>query len=273
MPSHRITLAVSGPGLHEITGRVAELVREGGVDGGPVHPLPAPHLRQPAHPGERRPVGAARPRGVARPPGAGGRRPLHPSQRGARRHAGAHQGGADRGVVVDPDRGRRAGARHLAGDLPLGAPAPARQARAWSCISRPVDIRPRRWHDLNDGSNRRVAAHRRPQARDPARRLGRVPPPRPARHRHARHRRRAGHGGGQPLLLLREQGGAARLLPGGRAARPPGPGGRACGRCRRPPTRSCAACSRATSCCSTRRPRARSPTSRSRRSAAGCAGR
>ena len=59
------------------------------------------------------------------------RRPLLLAHaRGPRRHARAHQGGPARLVADDPRRRRPAGARHLAGHLPLRAPRLGRPALA-----------------------------------------------------------------------------------------------------------------------------------------------
>src|SRR5690606_28238242 len=85
-----------------------------------LHP---PHQRVAHRVRERRPDRARRSGAVRPPAGAGRRSDLRAHRRGAGRHAGARAQRAHPDLAVPAGRGRRAGARHLAGDLRVGAPA------------------------------------------------------------------------------------------------------------------------------------------------------
>ena len=119
------TAARLSPRNRRDRGRRARAVAARGGDRDRLH---AAHLGVTHAERERLPGRAPRLRRVVRPSRARRRRLLLPHARGPRRHARPHQGLPDRLVARDPDRPRLAGARNVAGDLPLRAPRPRRPA-------------------------------------------------------------------------------------------------------------------------------------------------
>src|SRR5256885_11458011 len=95
-----------------------------------MHALHPPYVGEPGGAGKRRSDGEARSRALAEPPGARRRSVLSPRRRGPGRYAGAYQSRAHRHFARGADRARQARARHLAGNLPLGASPARRRARA-----------------------------------------------------------------------------------------------------------------------------------------------
>ena len=125
----------SGPGLHEFTAEVARFVRDSGVREGLLtlfvqHTSCSLLVQENADPDVRRDLDEFFRRLVPSSDDPS-MQWLTAYDRGARRHAGAHQGGVDCGVAVDTGDGRSAGARDLAGDLSVRAPRPAGRCGGW----------------------------------------------------------------------------------------------------------------------------------------------
>src|SRR5947209_14959030 len=97
---------------------------------------------------------------MVRPRGSRRRAVLRAHPRGRRRHAGAHQGLADRGGADPAHRGRPARARDLAGHLPLRAPRSRRPALAARHALRPARGRLLSVYDELVAAHGPAASHR-----------------------------------------------------------------------------------------------------------------
>ena len=139
-----IEVATRGPGLHEISDALGAFVADAGIETGLVtafcrHTSCSLLLQENADPDVRTDLDGFFKRIVPE-----GMDWIVHTHRGARRHAGPHPDGADAELDLDPGRGRRAAAWHLAGSLPLRAPGAAASAEPWCFTSSGIERRPGR---------------------------------------------------------------------------------------------------------------------------------